>query len=111
MGQPFAGAVADRFDLRRLVITTQSVSGVLAAVLWGLAATGRASVGAVGVAGGWLLLGTLPLVGVVLGLAAVVSGTLGDLGESLLDWLDPYRGERRRMRWLDAYFSQTTIAA
>ncbi|WP_129337714.1 phosphatidate cytidylyltransferase [Cellulomonas endophytica] len=39
---------------------------------------------AVGVAGGWLLLGTHPLVGVVLGLAAVVSGTLGDLGESLL---------------------------
>jgi MFS family permease len=54
---PWGGAVADRFDLRRLIIATQAVSGVLAAVLWGLAVAGRLSVGVivgVGVVGGFV---------------------------------------------------------
>jgi MFS family permease len=49
--------VADRFALRRLIIATQAVSGVLAAVLWGLAVAGRLSVGVivgVGVVGGFV---------------------------------------------------------
>jgi MFS family permease len=52
---PWGGAVADRVDLRKLLIVTQSLYCLLAALLWGLAVAGRASVGslvAIGVAGG-----------------------------------------------------------
>jgi MFS family permease len=41
---PWGGAVADRFDLRRLLIATQSLYAVLAALLWALASHGSASV-------------------------------------------------------------------
>jgi len=41
---PWGGAVADRVDLRKLLIATQTIFGVLAAVLWILAAQGLASV-------------------------------------------------------------------
>jgi Transmembrane secretion effector len=41
---PWGGTVADRLDLRKLLIATQSTYGVLAAVLWGVAAAGTASV-------------------------------------------------------------------
>jgi MFS family permease len=52
---PWGGAVADRVDLRKLLIATQTLYCLLAAVLWALALAGRASVGAlvaIGVAGG-----------------------------------------------------------
>ncbi|MFB7719799.1 MFS transporter [Nocardia sp. NPDC056100] len=52
---PWGGVVADRVDLRRLLICTQIVFGLLAGLLWLLAATGRADVPlliAVTVAGG-----------------------------------------------------------
>jgi MFS family permease len=52
---PWGGAVADRVDLRKLLIVTQTLYCVLAALLWALALAGRASVGvlvAIGVAGG-----------------------------------------------------------
>jgi MFS family permease len=52
---PWGGAVADRVNLRKLLIATQTLYGLLAALLWGLAASGKAGVGvlvAVGVAGG-----------------------------------------------------------
>jgi MFS family permease len=52
---PWGGAVADRVDLRKLLIVTQALYCVLAALLWALALAGRASVGAlvaIGVAGG-----------------------------------------------------------
>src|SRR5580692_17536 len=35
---PWGGAVADRVDLRKLLIATQNLYGLLAALLWGLAA-------------------------------------------------------------------------
>src|SRR5580704_16966954 len=52
---PWGGAVADRVDLRKLLIVTQTAYCLLAALLWALALTGRASVAAlvaIGVASG-----------------------------------------------------------
>ena len=52
---PWGGAVADRVDLRKLLIVTQTLFCLLAALLWVLALTGRTSVAAlvaIGVAGG-----------------------------------------------------------
>ena len=52
---PWGGAVADRVDLRKLLVVTQTLYCLLAALLWGLAAVGAASVAAlvaIGVAGG-----------------------------------------------------------
>ena len=52
---PWGGTVADRVDLRRLLIGTQTAYGVLAGLLWALAVAGKASVAAivaVSVAGG-----------------------------------------------------------
>ncbi len=42
---PWGGAIADRVDLRKLLIVTQILFGVLAGVLWILASAGSASVG------------------------------------------------------------------
>ncbi len=44
---PWGGVVADRVDLRKLLIITQSAFGVLSGVLWALAVTGHASVAVV----------------------------------------------------------------
>jgi MFS family permease len=44
---PWGGTIADRVDLRRLLIVTQTAYGLLAALLWGLALTGHASVPAI----------------------------------------------------------------
>jgi MFS family permease len=41
---PWGGAIADRVDLRKLLMVTQSVFAVLAALLWGLASLGSAGV-------------------------------------------------------------------
>src|SRR5580658_677877 len=41
---PWGGAIADRVDLRKLLIATQTIFGVLAAVLWVLALQGSATV-------------------------------------------------------------------
>src|SRR5262249_45900791 len=41
---PLGGTVADRVDLRKLLIVTQTLFGVLAALLWGLALAGHATV-------------------------------------------------------------------
>ncbi|HEY0870832.1 MAG TPA: MFS transporter, partial [Acidothermaceae bacterium] len=41
---PWGGSIADRFDLRKLLIVTQSIFAALAATLWALAAAGSASV-------------------------------------------------------------------
>jgi predicted MFS family arabinose efflux permease len=52
---PWGGTIADRVDLRRLLIATQLAFGLLAGLLWGLAAAGKASVPvivAISVAGG-----------------------------------------------------------
>jgi MFS family permease len=52
---PWGGVVADRVDLRKLLIATQSLYCLLAALLWALAAAGQARVPAlvvIGVAGG-----------------------------------------------------------
>ena len=52
---PWGGTVADRVDLRRLLIGTQTAYGVLAGLLWALAVAGQASVAAIAaisVAGG-----------------------------------------------------------
>ena len=52
---PWGGAVADRVDLRKLLVVTQTLYCLLAALLWALAAAGGASVAAlvaIGVAGG-----------------------------------------------------------
>jgi MFS family permease len=52
---PWGGAVADRVDLRKLLVLTQTLFCLLAALLWCLAAAGEASVAAVvaiSVAGG-----------------------------------------------------------
>jgi MFS family permease len=54
---PWGGSLADRVDLRKLLIATQTAYGLLAASLWAVAAAGSASVGlvvAVGVAGGFV---------------------------------------------------------
>jgi Transmembrane secretion effector len=53
--RPWGGAVADRVDLHKLLVVTQTLYCLLAALLWGLAAVGKASVAAlaaIGVAGG-----------------------------------------------------------
>src|ERR1700722_11293171 len=44
---PWGGSVADRVDLRKLLIVTQTLFGLLAATLWVLAVRGLASVGVV----------------------------------------------------------------
>jgi MFS family permease len=52
---PWGGAVADRVDLRKLLIVTQTLYCLLAALLWALAVAGAANVEAlvaIGVAGG-----------------------------------------------------------
>ncbi len=52
---PWGGSIADRVNLRRLLIGTQTAYGVLAGLLWALAVAGRASVAAIvaiSVAGG-----------------------------------------------------------
>ena len=52
---PWGGAVADRVDLRKLLVVTQTLYCLLAALLWALAAAGEASVTAlvvIGVVGG-----------------------------------------------------------
>ena len=52
---PWGGTVADRVDLRKLLIVTQTTFGALAGLLWALAASGKASVAAIiaiSVAGG-----------------------------------------------------------
>jgi MFS family permease len=52
---PWGGSVADRVDLRKLLMVTQALYCLLAALLWGLAAAGEASVTAlvaIGAAGG-----------------------------------------------------------
>ncbi len=52
---PGAGRVADRVDLRKLLVVTQTLYCLLAALLWALAVAGAASVVAlvaIGVAGG-----------------------------------------------------------
>jgi MFS family permease len=41
---PWGGAIADRVDLRKLLIATQTIFGVLAALLWVLALQGSATV-------------------------------------------------------------------
>jgi len=41
---PWGGAIADRVDLRKLLILTQTIFGLLAALLWILAVEGNASV-------------------------------------------------------------------
>lgn len=54
---PWGGSIADRVDLRKLLIGTQAAYGLLAALLWASAAAGSASVGlvvSVGVAGGFV---------------------------------------------------------
>src|SRR5271155_2344368 len=52
---PWGGAVADRVDLRKLLLVTQTLYCLLAALLWALALAGEASVAtlvAIGIAGG-----------------------------------------------------------
>jgi len=52
---PWGGTVADRVNLRKLLIGTQAAYGVLAGLLWALAVAGRASIAAIvaiSVAGG-----------------------------------------------------------
>src|ERR1700685_1198038 len=52
---PWGGAMADRVDLRKLLVVTQTLYCLLAALLWALAVAGAASVAAlvaIGVAGG-----------------------------------------------------------
>jgi MFS family permease len=54
---PWGGSIADRVDLRKLLIATQVAFGLLAGLLWAVAAAGSASVGlvvTVGVIGGFI---------------------------------------------------------
>jgi MFS family permease len=54
---PWGGSIADRCDLRKLLIVTQVAFGLLAGALWGCAVAGVASVGVVvgiGVVGGFV---------------------------------------------------------
>jgi MFS family permease len=44
---PWGGTVADRVNLRKLLIATQTAYGALAGVLWALAVAGKASVAAI----------------------------------------------------------------
>src|SRR5271168_4631709 len=51
---PWGGAVADKVDLRKLLLVTQTLYCLLAALLWALALAGEASVAtlvAIGIAG------------------------------------------------------------
>jgi len=48
---PWGGSVADTVDLRKLLIGTQTLFGLLAALLWALAAAGDASVAALVIIG------------------------------------------------------------
>ncbi|HEX3796788.1 MAG TPA: MFS transporter [Acidimicrobiales bacterium] len=60
---PWGGAVADRVDLRKLLVVTQTLYGLLAGLLWGLAAAGRASVTTlvvIGVVGGFIQIADSP---------------------------------------------------
>ena len=60
---PWGGAVADRVDLRKLLIVTQTLYCLLAALLWALAVAGAASVAAlvaIGVAGGFVQIADSP---------------------------------------------------
>jgi len=60
---PWGGVVADRVDLRRLLIVTQTLYCFLAALLWALAAKGAISVAAliaIGVAGGMVQVADAP---------------------------------------------------
>jgi MFS family permease len=60
---PWGGAVADRVDLRKLLLVTQTLYCLLAALLWALAAAGEASVAAlvaIGVAGGFVQIADSP---------------------------------------------------
>jgi MFS family permease len=60
---PWGGAVADRVDLRKLLIATQSFYCLLAAALWALAAAGKANVPAlvaIGVVGGFVQIADSP---------------------------------------------------
>lgn len=60
---PWGGAVADRVDLRRLLVLTQSLYCALAALLWALALAGAASVTAlvvIGLAGGCVQIADSP---------------------------------------------------
>src|ERR1700722_15254800 len=54
---PWGGSIADRVDLRKLLMVTQTIFGVLAGLLWVLAAEGSAGVGvivAINVIGGFV---------------------------------------------------------
>jgi MFS family permease len=54
---PFGGSLADRVDLRKLLIATQAAFGLLAGGLWAVAATGHATVEliiAINVVGGFV---------------------------------------------------------
>jgi MFS family permease len=54
---PWGGAIADRFELRRLLLVTQALFGLLALALWICAASGLSSVGliiGINVAGGFV---------------------------------------------------------
>jgi MFS family permease len=60
---PWGGAVADRVDLRKLLIVTQTLYCLLAALLWGLAVAGDATVAVlvgIGVAGGFVQIADSP---------------------------------------------------
>jgi predicted MFS family arabinose efflux permease len=60
---PWGGEVADRVDLRKLLVATQTLYCLLAALLWVLAAAGRAGVPAlviIGVAGGFVQIADSP---------------------------------------------------
>src|ERR1700722_14053128 len=54
---PWGGSIADRIDLRKLLLATQAIFCLLAASLWAIAAAGKASVALVvtiGVIGGFV---------------------------------------------------------
>ncbi len=60
---PWGGAVADRVDLRKLLVATQTSYCLLAALLWALAVAGEARVPAliaIGVAGGFVQIADSP---------------------------------------------------
>jgi MFS family permease len=60
---PWGGTIADRVDLRKLLIGTQTAFGLLAALLWATAASGAASVGlivAINVASGFVSIADSP---------------------------------------------------
>jgi MFS family permease len=60
---PWGGSIADRVDLRKLLIATQIAFGLFAALLWAAAAAGLASVGlivAINVASGFVSIADSP---------------------------------------------------